>query len=397
MCIPVEMKDITYYFKNGAKNVCNITSPATESKDETKSVVNPSTNSPHTEEISSSEKHVRLRKRKKPAKYPSPNNSKPTPDLNKSSDDFETVYEPLIKNRRSTKRKRTTIHNPDTPQPEHTPTTPTPQNDENLPESPSKSTNVFRFMMESRQKVIGSNSPGKKLDALISTDTSTELKEKLTARRFDLERWAERKGGLDRKEAEKQAEICAKRKLRKRAERLKGLLGVDDESGRGKERKRIVVVDSESSCSSSFFEVVENIVGDDVLVCGEEERRITRTEGSNHTERSTRSKKRKQERKHQKSSESELTYNMENSSSLSPWKMRIKLLNDSDEGNNAEVCLISSEEDEDSKKLKKDGVKLAPIFCKKPKLDSSTTEAKKHFLQSGIPENLKRFVSKQTT
>ncbi|XP_013190835.2 enhanced level of genomic instability 1 [Amyelois transitella] len=86
-------------------------------------------------------------------------------------------------------------------------------------------TNAFKLLMDSRNKSIGSNSPGK--EKSIDENESQENKEKKSIkakRNLALQKMAEGKGSLKNKEKEEYQEYCIKKKMEKRAERLKNMI-----------------------------------------------------------------------------------------------------------------------------------------------------------------------------
>lgn len=86
-------------------------------------------------------------------------------------------------------------------------------------------TNAFKLMMDSRNKSIGSNSPGKEKD-IDSCDLQeiTEKKNLKAKRNLVLQKMAEAKGSLKKIEIEEFQEKCIQRKMEKRAERLKEMI-----------------------------------------------------------------------------------------------------------------------------------------------------------------------------
>lgn len=96
--------------------------------------------------------------------------------------------------------------------------------------------NAFQFMMESRTKSIGRNSPGKEKPNETDDVSKSAKKERLSARKNLLQKWADKKGGLKRKRAEEETEEAIKTKLKKRTDRMKNLL-----SGEQQEEKKDVI------------------------------------------------------------------------------------------------------------------------------------------------------------
>ncbi|XP_028170196.1 ATPase family AAA domain-containing protein 5 [Ostrinia furnacalis] len=91
--------------------------------------------------------------------------------------------------------------------------------------SKDKKQNAFQLMMESRNKSIGSNSPGK--DKVVDESELLETVERKSIkakRTLLLQKMAEAKGSLKKKEMEEYQEKCIKKKMEKRAERLKKMI-----------------------------------------------------------------------------------------------------------------------------------------------------------------------------
>lgn len=88
-----------------------------------------------------------------------------------------------------------------------------------------KKTNAFKLMMDSRNKSIGSNSPGKEKDIDPSDLQEITEKKNLKAKRnLVLQKMAEAKGSLKKIEMEQLQENCIQKKMEKRAERLKEMI-----------------------------------------------------------------------------------------------------------------------------------------------------------------------------
>lgn len=83
--------------------------------------------------------------------------------------------------------------------------------------------NAFLIMMESRNKSIGTNSPGKELDPCEIINKCDHAKT-LSARKKILSEWANFKGSAKRKREEEDRDQIIKSKLEKRSERMKKLL-----------------------------------------------------------------------------------------------------------------------------------------------------------------------------
>ncbi|XP_047993652.1 ATPase family AAA domain-containing protein 5 [Leguminivora glycinivorella] len=100
-----------------------------------------------------------------------------------------------------------------------------------------KHTNAFKLMMESRNKSIGGNSPGKE-KPIDEAEEQLKIEEKSTKakRLLVLQRMAEKKGSLKKKEKEELLEEAIKRKMDKRAERLTNMI-VNNGSKKAKPKK----------------------------------------------------------------------------------------------------------------------------------------------------------------
>lgn len=101
--------------------------------------------------------------------------------------------------------------------------------------SSSKNTNAFDLMMSSRNKSIGTNSPGKDRKCDDDDDKSYEKDIRKAAKikqSLYLQKMAEAKGCLEKKELEDYKDKCIKKKMDDRANRLKGMLT------KGRKRKK---------------------------------------------------------------------------------------------------------------------------------------------------------------
>lgn len=88
-----------------------------------------------------------------------------------------------------------------------------------------KKTNAFKLMMDSRNKSMGGNSPGKEKTIDPSDLQDLTDKKNLKAKRnLVLQNMAEAKGALKKIEMEEFQEKCIQRKMEKRAERLKEMI-----------------------------------------------------------------------------------------------------------------------------------------------------------------------------
>lgn len=88
-----------------------------------------------------------------------------------------------------------------------------------------KATNAFKLLMDSRNKSIGTNSPGKeKPNDEAELQELSEKKSIKAKRNLMLQKMSEEKGSLKKKEMEKQHEKYIIKKMEKRAEKLKSMI-----------------------------------------------------------------------------------------------------------------------------------------------------------------------------
>lgn len=203
-------------------------------------------------------------------------------------------------------------------------------------------------MMDGRNKIIGRNLSGSDLnDKSDDEPNENNKKEVLKIRKDMLNKWNEDKGASKRKREENEREIYVNEQMEKRARKLKKLLKfkTDDESSEKDNKRR-------SSLSL-------------------------------------------------KKTDDNCTKNCD-----STWKMKIKLkINESPEENkrnlrprkarneNTNALFLDEEEPTTSKPRK-----IAPIFAlssPKPKIDPVVAEARKQFLLSGLPSNLKKNIERE--
>ncbi|CAG9561190.1 unnamed protein product [Danaus chrysippus] len=96
---------------------------------------------------------------------------------------------------------------------------------EDIENESKKQMNAFKLLMDSRNKVIGSNSPGKfKSPTSIELDEITSQREIKAKRILSLDKMAEAKGSLKKKEIEEYRDRFVVQKMLKRAERLKNMI-----------------------------------------------------------------------------------------------------------------------------------------------------------------------------
>lgn len=94
-----------------------------------------------------------------------------------------------------------------------------------------KHTNAFKLLMDSRNKSLGSNSPGKdKSNENSDVEEVAERKNIKAKRHLLLQRMAEAKGSLRNKEKEEYQDNIIKKQMEKRAERLKSMISKDAKS-----------------------------------------------------------------------------------------------------------------------------------------------------------------------
>lgn len=101
-----------------------------------------------------------------------------------------------------------------------------------------KETNAFTLMMDSRNKSIGSNSPGKdKVVDELDQQTTIERKNIKAKRNLVLQKMAEAKGSLKKKEMEEYQEKCINYKMEMRAKRLKNMIKANESKSLCEEEK----------------------------------------------------------------------------------------------------------------------------------------------------------------
>ncbi|XP_053663788.1 enhanced level of genomic instability 1 [Anopheles marshallii] len=89
----------------------------------------------------------------------------------------------------------------------------------------NKTINAFQLMMKARSKCIGSNSPGKEREERELSPTQELAREKKAIRNLQLEQWAAQKGAGKRRLQEEAEEDYIEHQMKKRAKRLKKLIG----------------------------------------------------------------------------------------------------------------------------------------------------------------------------
>ncbi|KAJ3644861.1 hypothetical protein Zmor_022562 [Zophobas morio] len=288
--------------------------------------------------------------------------------------------------------------------------------------------NAFQFMMNSRHKSIGSNSPGREADLSASPD-SVVSKEELKLRKSRLESWSEQKGASKRKREYEETGNYIDYKLEKRKKKLKRILNIDcqsDDEVIRTRKKRCAVIESDGENSNDVKENVKkerrNKLSLDKTIKSdgiEKELKLT--------PKSVKSWKFKIKLSMDQNKEAETTsedlVSNENEKVESPKEANKDLSLDEcavvneekppENGTSVEkrslrtrkakpkmdfVYSDSDEEKEMFRKKKKGTVKVAPVFLKaapKAKLDPKVAEARRQFLLSGVPSSLKKEMEKQ--
>lgn len=132
----------------------------------------------------------------------------------------------------------------------------------NMSEDVSDRKNAFHVMMENRNKIIGSNSPGKECNDAINS--MFEDKIKLSVRKKLLSDWAKLKGEAKRKRLDEEIDQIIKFKLKERSKRMKKMLNnkvnfdessnesVDMKMTSKKKRKKVARISCSSNSSFDF-------------------------------------------------------------------------------------------------------------------------------------------------
>ncbi|CAG5025822.1 unnamed protein product [Parnassius apollo] len=98
----------------------------------------------------------------------------------------------------------------------------------NADKEDKKQMDAFKLLMDSRNKVIGCNSPGKEKNSECNVQDVIE-KKKIKARRLlSLQKMAQAKGALQKQEMEELRETCINQKMEERAKRLKSMITKND-------------------------------------------------------------------------------------------------------------------------------------------------------------------------
>ncbi|XP_044252940.1 ATPase family AAA domain-containing protein 5 [Tribolium madens] len=300
----------------------------------------------------------------------------------------------------------------------------TPQTLSNGP--PASSTiNAFQFMMNSRHRSIGGNSPGREID---SNDSETaSVKSVLKERKSRFESWAEAKGAAKRKREYEEIGNCITSKLEKRGKRLKKLLNIDcqsDDEVVTKRRSKCVVIDSDSENEApDCVQLTPNVKKWKFKIKLAIDKKASVENASVNNEPSAENASVTVENApvNTQASADDASLAVENSpvidnASVNPQssdsgidvvEVDIDPANSVSDENASrrvlrerkpkkyDVFFLLSDSDDEKKRKKK--MKVAPVFLKavpKPKLDPEAMEAKRQFLMSGIPSSLKKEIEK---
>ncbi|XP_044736433.1 ATPase family AAA domain-containing protein 5 [Chrysoperla carnea] len=262
--------------------------------------------------------------------------------------------------------------------------------------------NVFSVMMDARNNVIGSNSDGEERTEDIngSLEENVKVKSKLKERKNLLENWANEKGAKKRKLKEEAREEYVLKTLNRRAKKFKAMLE--------NSKDKISDVSTPTQESRTSEKLLNRRAQRSV-----ERLRMKKDQDLNKTAEVTSStpKTAKQGVHHEnvevlpKNSDS-LDESQKNISSRSLRTRKNKIDYAELDGGESSAIIRITDTDSDFengsankrvKEPKKKPMKLAPLFIKKstPKLDKQSTEAKKNFLQSGLPDQCIRIIEKQ--
>ncbi|KAJ8713459.1 hypothetical protein PYW07_013829 [Mythimna separata] len=125
-----------------------------------------------------------------------------------------------------------------------------------IPLTPSsqekKQTNAFKLLMDSRNKSLGSNSPGKdKSNDNSDIEEVAERKNMKAKRHLLLQKMAEAKGSLKNKEREEYQDNIIKKQMEKRAEKLKKMIVKDTKSVKENETTSETASNKDENAKSS--------------------------------------------------------------------------------------------------------------------------------------------------
>lgn len=124
----------------------------------------------------------------------------------------------------------------------------------------SKQMDAFKLMMESRNKSIGSNSPGKEKSSEESLSQDILEKKAVKAKRvLSLQKMAENKGSLKKKEIEEFREKCIKKKMLKRAELFKDMMTKQDIKKEHSSQSKIANTLSETKPNKDITNPINNL------------------------------------------------------------------------------------------------------------------------------------------
>ncbi|KOB73290.1 Uncharacterized protein OBRU01_10969, partial [Operophtera brumata] len=284
-------------------------------------------------------------------------------------------------------------------------------------------TDAFKLLMDSRNKSLGSNSPGKE-KPIDETETQEILEKKTNKakRNLILQKMAESKGSLKKKELEDCQEKNINKKMEKRAERLKNMISnIEPKASKVADEKSVSKLQNVRSPLNSLKTDKNEKISDKPVKTLQLVNMFTDVEHKASSERKQISKededrsKRTARRPVRYTEDAGLSSTDEELHIFTPKKKKHSD-NKNDHNNTITVDLSSDSADKEepskskriekkksNKKVKeadrgiidKKAVKLAPIFSAKSQLDTAAIEAKQKFLQSGVPEKLKKLMSKQ--
>lgn len=312
-------------------------------------------------------------------------------------------------------------------------------NDKSMETSPTKNVNAFDFLMNSRTKVIGSNADGKLMELDLKSPTRSPNKQILSERKKLLQDWSNSKKSAKRKLEDDEIDKIIKVKLETRKKRFKALLNINENEIAEETNLSESEVKNKSDIKKKrgrkhkSKDVLKNLENNET---GRNSKKSINLDNSlEEFEKEVKLKKKPKKETAENSVASPKTPRS--------WKMKIKLslenstnnettaakevhvpiieLHDSASSND-EVIIIENDSTENKRNLrprtsvksnfnelsedscdstdsipKKKKTKLAPIFEKltpKPKESPEVLEARRKFLLSGMPENLRKIVEK---
>ncbi|KAK4874504.1 hypothetical protein RN001_013864 [Aquatica leii] len=222
--------------------------------------------------------------------------------------------------------------------------------------------NAFTFMMDNRHKSIGQNSPGKEIEQLDeSFEIKSEKKKKLLERKTLFQDWADQKGGKKRKIEDKERGVIIEKKLEKRSKLFKKMLKISEEGLNEKPKKMKKTITS-------------------------------KTKNENQKENSncdtTKGKWQMKLKVH---------LSQEETVKFTVPRKEDKLAKKSNKLDNVNGDIKNDGNHQKSKNIDVDLSNVAPVFkmgnCK-PKPDENAIKAKKEFLHSDLPKDVKKYIDK---